>query len=209
MNTIEKLKAAFAQTSQGEWLVCPTLRPDLDDDPMAEYTIKNHQAGLMHRYFEADIDSDELAKVHKENAANAEFIALAHGLIPTLLAELERLQKLQGKPSDTGLAAILRDLKAFWEEGAKQAWSDLAYPHFPAIAEEIERLQWLDAELDRVRQRANFFELTLRELLLTMSDMRGQLEQMRGLFDDEDGASQAACTGHDRAMSMLDTVDLS
>ena len=129
--------------------------------------------------------------------------------MPTLLAELERLQKLQGKPSDTGLAAILRDLKAFWEEGAKQAWSDLAYPHFPAIAEEIERLQWLDAELDRVRQRANFFELTLRELLLTMSDMHGQLEQMRGLFDDEDGAIQAACTGHDRAMSMLDTVDLS
>jgi len=69
MNTIEKLKAAFAQTSQGEWLVCPTLRPDLDDDPMAEYTIKNHQAGLMHRYFEADIDSDELAKVHKENGS--------------------------------------------------------------------------------------------------------------------------------------------
>lgn len=205
MNTIEKLKAVFAQTSQGEWLVCPTLRPDRDDDPMAQYTIKSHQAELMHRYFVADIDSGELAKVHTENAANAEFIALAHDLMPTLLAELDRLQKLKGKPSDTGLMAVLRDLNAFSKDGTKQHWFDLAYTHFPAIAEEIERLQWLDAELGRVRQRANFFELTLKELMVTLTDMRGQLEQMRGLFNDEDGAIQTACSGHDQAMFMLDT----
>jgi hypothetical protein len=206
MSAIEILKQAFAKTSQGDWSVFPTLRTELDDDPMCEYVIESHQAQMTERYELADPESAGLEAIHDENLANAQFIMLAHNLMPVMLAELEHLQKLQGKLTDTGLMSVIRYLKSLYDEGYKNRWIAMAYHHFPEIAEEIERLQWLDAELDRVGQRANFFERTLKELLNTMSDMREQIEQMRGLFDDEDGAIQAACTEHDKASKMIGQV---
>ena len=66
----------------------------------------------------------------------------------------------------------------------------LAHHHFPALIEEIERLQWTQDRLARL-------EMLLHSSSETMSQMREQIEQMRGLFDDEDGAIHAACCKHD------------
>ena len=157
MSKYKELKDAFAASTQTEWQVSPTLRPDLDDDPMCEYTLDNQKGYLTHRYFNADIGSDELDRVHKENRANAEFIALAHN-------------------------------------------------KFSAIMEEIDRLQWLEAELHRVRDRASQLEAALDSSIEAMSQMREQIEQMRGLFDDDDSAIQEACNLHDAVNRQLADV---
>ncbi len=157
MSNIETLKLALAKTSQGNWDVRPTRRPNLDDDPMCEYVIASHQAGMTDRYHESETESEELEAVHNENSANAEFIRLAHNLIPDILAE-------------------------------------------------IERLYGMEAELDRVKNRSSLLENILIETSGILCELREQIEQMRGLFDDEDGAIQAACLRHDMASKMIGQV---
>lgn len=157
MSNIEILKLALAKTSQGNWDVRPTRRPDLDDDPMCEYAIDSHQADMTNRYFAADVESVELKNVHKENSANAEFIRLAHNLMPDILAEIEHLHRVE-------------------------------------------------AGSDRVQNRSSLLESTLIETSGTLCELREQIEQMRGLFDDEDGAIQAACMRHDIASKLIGQV---
>ena len=67
----------------------------------------------------------------------------------------------------------------------------------PDILADLQRLRQFEAELNRVRDRANILESTLDKSSAVMLEMREQIEQMRGLFDDEDGAIQACCDGHD------------
>lgn len=69
---------------------------------------------------------------------------------------------------------------------------------FPALLEELDRMQWLQAELHRVQDRAKQLESVLESSIESQSQLREQIEQMRGLFDDEDGAIQDACDCHDR-----------
>lgn len=157
MSNIEILKLALAKTSQGNWDVSPTRRPDLDDDPMCEYLIDSHQAGMTDRYHEFEAESEELEAVHNENSANAEFIRLAHNLMPDILAEIDRLHRVE-------------------------------------------------AESDRSKTRSNLLESTLIETSGTLCELREQIEQMRGLFDDEDGAIQAACMRHDIASKLIGQV---
>ena len=66
----------------------------------------------------------------------------------------------------------------------------LAHQYFPALIEEIERLQWIQSRLERL-------EMLLGSSSEAMSQMREQIEQMRSMFDDEDGAIHAACCKHD------------
>ncbi len=73
-----------------------------------------------------------------------------------------------------------------------------AHNAMPFLIDEIERLQWLESELDRVRFRTNQLESLLDSSTQTLSQMRDQIEQMRPLFDDEDGAIQEACDCHDQ-----------
>ena len=75
----------------------------------------------------------------------------------------------------------------------------LAHEHFPTLIEEIERLQWT---LDRLSR----LEMILHSSAETMSQMREQIEQMRPMFDDEDGAIQSVCDSHDELLSTF--VDL-
>lgn len=157
MSNIEILKLALAKTSQGNWDVRPIRRPDLDDDPMCEYLIDSHQAGMTDRYHEFEAESEELEAVHNENSANAEFIRLAHNLMPDILAEIERLHRVE-------------------------------------------------AGSDRVKNRSNLLENTLIETSGALCELREQIEQMRGLFDDEDGAIQAACMKHDKASKLIGQV---
>lgn len=149
-NSLEILKLAFSQSSSGNWSVRPVRRPDLDDDPLCEYVIASHQSEMTTQYFEAAVESEELQNIHNENKANADFIRLAHNLMPEMLSSLERLQ-------------------------------------------------WLEHELHRASSRVILLELTLTKVSTAMQGLRDQIEQMRGLFDDEDGAIQTACMGHDQA----------
>lgn len=72
----------------------------------------------------------------------------------------------------------------------------LVHEHFPALIEEIERLQWTQDRLARL-------EMLLNSSSETMSQMREQIEQMRGMFDDEDGAIHAACCKHDVVEALI------
>jgi hypothetical protein len=67
----------------------------------------------------------------------------------------------------------------------------------PDILADLHRLQQFEAELHHDRDRANMLETNLGKSLIVMQEMREQIEQMRGLFDDEDGAIQACCDEHD------------
>lgn len=73
----------------------------------------------------------------------------------------------------------------------------------PALAATIADLK---AELDQVKNRNNELELLLQESSQTMASMREQIEQMRPMFDDEDGAIQSVCDSHDELLSTF--VDL-
>jgi hypothetical protein len=75
----------------------------------------------------------------------------------------------------------------------------LAHQHFPVLIEEIERLQWF-------QDRLAGLEMLLDSSSETMSQMREQIEQMRPMFDDEDGAIQSVCDSHDELLSTF--VDL-
>ncbi|MBF6650009.1 hypothetical protein [Methylobacter sp. BlB1] len=72
-----------------------------------------------------------------------------------------------------------------------------AHNTLPSLLEEIERLQWLEAELHRVRDRAGKLESALYSAGNVMQSMRCQIEQMLGMFEDEDGAIQAVCNEHE------------
>lgn len=61
----------------------------------------------------------------------------------------------------------------------------------------------LKAELAQVKNRNNELKLLLRESSQTMASMREQIEQMRPMFDDEDGAIQSVCDSHDELISAL------
>ena len=57
------------------------------------------------------------------------------------------------------------------------------------LIDEIERLQFLDAKVERL---TNLVSAALE----TSDQMREQIEQMRSLFDDEDGSISDACDSH-------------
>lgn len=72
----------------------------------------------------------------------------------------------------------------------------LAHQSFPALIEEIERLQWLQDRVTRLEMLLDFSSEA-------MSQMREQIEQMREMFDDEDGAIHAACCKHDVVEALI------
>lgn len=73
----------------------------------------------------------------------------------------------------------------------------MVHNKFPALLEELDRMQWLQTELHRVQDRAKQLESVLESSIESQSQLREQIKQMRGLFDDEDSASQDACNRHD------------
>ncbi len=75
----------------------------------------------------------------------------------------------------------------------------LAHNMMPEILADLDRLQLLESELDCVKDRKNKLEIALKVSTEAMGQMREQIEQMRGIFDDMDGAIQAACDAHDTA----------
>ncbi|MBS3963769.1 MAG: hypothetical protein KGZ80_04585 [Methylomonas sp.] len=81
-----------------------------------------------------------------------------------------------------------------------------AHNAMPFLIDEIERLYWLEAELDQAKNHTNQLMSLLQKSSQTMSSMREQIEQMRPMFDDEDGAIQYVCDSHDELLSTF--VDL-
>jgi len=130
MNKYQPLITAFAAATPGNWSVLGKFH--------------STAFGLS----EADDAIGEIFGVGPQAKANANFLCLMQNLMPDILADLQRLQKLE-------------------------------------------------AELHRVRDRVNVLESTLDKSSAVMLEMREQIEQMRGLFDDEDGAIQACCDEHD------------
>lgn len=130
MSKYQPLITAFAATTPGNWCVLG----------------KFHSTAF--GISEADDAIGELFGVGPQEEANANFLCLVQNLMPDILTDLQRLQKLE-------------------------------------------------AELHRVRDRVNVLESTLDKSSAVMLEMREQIEQMRGLFDDEDGAIQACCDEHD------------
>lgn len=92
---IQQLKTAFKLTTPDDWEVNVLHCPEQDDDPMGVYVIDNKIDALTSRYNKAEDESEELEMVHAENAANAEFIALAHNLMPVLLESHKRAEQLE------------------------------------------------------------------------------------------------------------------
>ena len=76
----------------------------------------------------------------------------------------------------------------------------------PDILADLHRLQQFEAELHHDRDRANMLETNLGKSLIVMQEMREQIEQMRGLFDDDDSAIQACCDGHDGLNELIRQV---
>ena len=76
----------------------------------------------------------------------------------------------------------------------------------PDILADLQRLQQLEAELQHLRDRANVLKSTLDKSSTVMLEMREQIEQIRGLFDDEDGAIQACCDEHDGLSDLFHQV---
>lgn len=68
-----------------------------------------------------------------------------------------------------------------------------AHHAMPFLIDEIERLQFLDAKVDRLTELVS-------DALKTSDQMREQIEQMRSLFDDEDGSISDACDSHTALM---------
>jgi hypothetical protein len=89
---------------------------------------------------------------------------------------------------------------------ANLAFIATAHNTLPALLEEIERLQWLEAEFHRVRDRAGKLESVLHSVVNVIQSMRCQIEQMRGMFEDEDVAIQLACTENDDVEQLIAQV---
>lgn len=66
---------------------------------MGEYVISSHQDKMAGQYRASDPESTALEKIHHENAANAEFIMMAHNLMTEILGHLRRLESLQAGPN--------------------------------------------------------------------------------------------------------------
>ena len=146
MSNLENLKAAFKASTQDCWSSSSTEWKRLR---------KNIMCGN-HFVAEVLVDCDSGA-MNDERLANAEFIILAHNMMPEILADLDRLQLLE-------------------------------------------------SELDCVKDRKNRLEIALKVSTEAMDQMREQIEQMRGIFDDMDGAIQAACDAHDTAEILGSTL---
>ncbi len=136
MSMIEKLKAIFEASTKNGYIDSSTAWLLRRNDIMCG---NSFVANVL-----VDGDNDVM---RRERIANAEFIIMAHNMMPELLAE-------------------------------------------------VGRLQWLEAELQRVRGRANVLRSTLDSSIEVMQNMREQINQMSSMFDDEDGAIQLACNEH-------------
>jgi RNAse (barnase) inhibitor barstar len=115
-----------------------------------------------------------------------------------LLTKIKELEADREKSSiDQVLLKDLEDFKMARQAGSRFRALDHAWDFFSALIDEVERLQFLDAELKRARARNTLLESRLKSSIDVMDEMREQITQMSGMFDDEDGAILAACSLHD------------
>jgi hypothetical protein len=202
---LQKLEEAFAQFSVGTWKVEPTLRPDLDDDPMAEYVISSHQAKLTGQYRSSDPESEALDKVHQENAANAAFIMMAHNLMPEILGHLRRLESLQADPNvlHPALKQSLLALMVLYDRGTKGGWS--VCPSRTCILDESdinlnEVVQVMNKgaayATDEAEANLNFIAMMRN----TFPHLVVEIERLQWLYDDR--AQLLATRKNDKALLM-------
>jgi len=143
MSNLQKLRTAFEAATKEGYI-------DLSTD----WSLRNNNV-MCGNTFVAEVLVDGDNKVMRnERRANAEFIILAHNMMPEILADLERLQLLE-------------------------------------------------AELDRVKDQAIEIETALESSTEAMSLMREQIEQMRGMFNDDDESIQLAYDTHDKAEKLV------
>jgi hypothetical protein len=146
MSNLQKLRTAFEAATKEGYIDLSTV-----------WSLRNNNVMCGNTFVaEVLVDCDSGA-MNDERLANAEFIILAHNMMPEILVDLDRLQLLE-------------------------------------------------SELDCVKDRKNRLEIALKVSTEAMDQMREQIEQMRGIFDDMDGAIQAACDAHDTAEILVSTL---
>jgi len=229
MSILEKLKALFDAADQGKWT-------DL---------------GRFHSIAFGVSESDEaignVFGIGPKVDANINLICQTQNMMPEILADLERLQKIEANRPNSIIN--LDKLKAAFEASTQDDWSSpsttwsllrnnimcgnrfvaevlvdfdnevmaserlanaefitLAHNMMPEIFAEVERFQWLEAELQRVRGRANVLESTLHLSIEVMQIMREQIDQFQSMFDDEDGPIESACPEHDDFLKKIAQV---
>ena len=176
--------------------------------------------------------------------ANINLICQTQNMMPEILADLERLQKLE---ASTSTATIdLNSLRTAFEASTNEGYIDsstdwllrgndvicgnsfvanvlvngdndvtklerlanaefiiLAHNMMPEILSNLERMQLLESELDRVKAQGiklkKAFDASTEAAFL----MREQIEQMRGMFTDEDDAIQEVCDAYDTFQDLV------
>ena len=79
----------------------------------------------------------------------------------------------------------------------------LAHNMMPEILSNLERMQILESELDRVKAQGIMLKKAFDSSTEAASLMREQIEQMRGMFNDEDEAIHEACDAHDTFQDLV------
>lgn len=97
------------KTKPVKWTVTPTMRSDLEDDPLGEYTVEPLATRLSRRYFNAEPESAALAKVHAENQAAAKLIESAPALHAACLRLLVAAEGLDSLNDDESRAEAYAD----------------------------------------------------------------------------------------------------
>ena len=226
MSILEKLKALFDAADQGKWT-------DL---------------GRFHSIAFGVSESDEaignVFGIGPKADANINLICQTQNMMPEILADLERLQKLE---TNIATATIdLNPLRTAFEASTKEGYIDsstdwllrgndvmcgnsfvanvlvdgdndvtrrerlaiaefiiLAHNMMPEILSNLDRVQLLESELDRVKAQGIKLKKAFDSSTEAASLMREQIEQMRGMFNDEDEAIQNACDAHDTFQDLV------
>ena len=220
MSILEKLKALYAAGYQAEWV-------ELGRFHSIAFGIKG-----------ADEAIGEVFDIGPKADANINLICQTQNMMPGILADLERLQKIE---TNTATATIdLNSLRTAFEASTKDGYVDsstdwllrgndvmcgnsfvanvfvdgdndvtrrerlangefiiMAHNTMPEILSNLERMQLLQYELDRVKALGIKLKKAFDSSTEAASLMREQIEQMRGMFTDEDDAIQNACDAHD------------
>ena len=79
----------------------------------------------------------------------------------------------------------------------------LAHNMMPEILSNLERMLILESELDRVKAQGIMLKKAFDSSTEAASLMREQIEQMRGMFNDEDEAIHEACDAHDTFQDLV------
>ena len=226
MSILEKLKALFDAADQGKWTALGRFHSIAFGVPESNEAI------------------GEVFGIGPKADANINLICQTQNMMPEILADLERLQKLEANRPN--LMRNLDQLKAALEASTQDDWSSpstkwsllrnnimcgnrfvaevlvdfdneamaserlanaefiiLAHNMMQEILSNLDRMQLLESELNSVKAQGIKLKKAFDSSTEAASLMREQIEQMRGMFNDEDEAIQNACDAHDTFQDLV------